>query len=142
MNAVKCVFLYLCFKSEIHVIIFWLVFKLTMTCISKFIFRNWELVHQPHYWMATNMYFWSWRSGTLVNVWFSISFQENTECPRFCQVQSTIFSHKFSPITHNFWEKKTFTISWLSLEPGFINHMLAQLCVTRWWSCVGRTESV
>ena len=142
MNAVKYVFLYLCFKLKnkftAHTI------ECRQICISVFILQIRELVHQPHYWMATNMYFWSWRSGTLVNVWFSISLQENTECPRFCQVQSTI--HNIQPHCwnsqigsvqfHNFFGKKTFSISWLSLEPSFINHMLAQLCVTRWWSCV------
>ena len=46
---------------------------------------------------------------------------------------SQISSVQFHTI---FEEKKTFSISWLSLEPGFINHMLAQLCITKWWSCV------
>ena len=142
MNAVKYVFLYLCFKLKnkftAHTI------ECRQICISVFILQIRELVHQPHYWMATNMYFWSWRSGTLVNVWFSISLQENTECPRFCQVQSTI--HNIQPHCwnsqigslqfHKIFGKKTFSILWLSLEPSFINHMLAQLCVTRWWSCV------
>ena len=93
MPNVKYVFLYLCFKLKnkftAHTI------ECRQICIFGFIFQIRELVHQPHYWMATNMYFWSWRSGTLVNVWFSISLQENTECPRFCQVQSTI--HNIQP---------------------------------------------
>ena len=139
MPNVKYVFLYLCFKLKnkftAHTI------ECRQICISVFILQIRELVHQPHYWMATNMYFWSWRSGTLVNVWFSISLQENTECPRFCQVQSTIFSHKFSPITHNFWEKNIYNFmaepwAWLyqSYVGSTVRYEVMKLCRSYWVS--------